>query len=264
MTAREIISNLVLALSERQKGNVARDEGAYIDEARTFWLADGGKDSEIVGWQEAGREMAAEVNRLRALLADGGKGKAVAYVFPVVGSGATDLQGNPGVTIDAPQADCAPRDSNESAYQRGYLDGMAKGKRDAQIDAAECAPREAQPVACTCKGVLGHSRSCALFDESMMLPKVAAPTPERADADTEGAAEYIGPHGRALLDAMASQEHADAGKDAALTDEQLDAIWYALPVIRIHNEADRAGMNAQVALRRAFARAILAANKEQK
>jgi hypothetical protein len=62
----------------------------------------------------------------------------------------------------------------------------------------------------------------------------------------------------------ASQERADAGKDAALTDAQLDAIWYALPVIRIHNEADRAGMNSQVALRRAFARAILAANKEPK
>jgi hypothetical protein len=57
---------------------------------------------------------------------------------------------------------------------------------------------------------------------------------------------------------------AECAPREALTDEQLDAIWYALPVIRIHNEADRAGMNSQVALRRAFARAILAANKEPK
>jgi hypothetical protein len=356
--------------------------------------ADGGKDSEIVGWQEAGREMAAEVNRLRALLADGGKGEtvesdirmvnmgdlvefhhpqygggffatedcftapqvigkgeavyqvkhapgmwmdcdedayartgaqwrrivytapqaecapreAVAYVFPVVGSGATDLQGNPGVTIDAPQAECAPREAQPVAWLVDWPDEPELGHYFSE---------EFDP----------NARSRPLY--------LAAPTPERADGDTAGAQPWIerwhGSHpqrgwsivqGRDvvaylggdesmsdsvsaivkahndcfdcggtgctmncsglhnvdcagqsfstegqsgdLAAAGASQERADAGKDAALTDEQLDAIWYALPVIRIHNEADRAGMNAQVALRRAFARAILAANKEPK
>jgi hypothetical protein len=153
------------------------------------------KDLTVSAWWTAWQARAALSSR-----ADGGKGEAVAYVFPVVGSGATDLQGNPGVTIDAPQAECAPRDSNESAYQRGYLDGMAKGKRDAQIDAAECAPREAQPVAWVIPDIVGgeysgititRSKPVAMRHNGRALVYAdAAPTPERADADTAGAIDW--------------------------------------------------------------------------
>ncbi|MBN3777420.1 hypothetical protein G3O06_07630 [Burkholderia sp. Ac-20345] len=45
----------------------------------------------------------------------------------------------------------------------------------------------------------------------------------------------------------------------ALTDDRIDAVWSALPGIRIHNEAVTKGIDTRVALRRAFARAILAA-----
>lgn len=45
-----------------------------------------------------------------------------------------------------------------------------------------------------------------------------------------------------------------------MNDEQIDAIWNALPGIRIHNEAHAKGIDTQVALRRAFARALLAAS----
>lgn len=87
-----------------------------------------------------------------------------------------------------PLAECAPRDSNESAYQRGYLDGMAKGRRDAQIDAAESAPREAQPnwkalhaaadaVAASADIWAGFSTQDAKVCVDAYL---AAPTPERA------------------------------------------------------------------------------------
>jgi hypothetical protein len=212
--------------------------------------------------------------------ADGGKGKAVAYVFPVVGSGATDLQGNPGVTIDAPQADCAPRDSNESAYQRGYLDGMAKGKRDAQIDAAECAPREAQPDADYLNWVSKFLSAAQAEEVRGIAKRIAAPTPERADADTAGAKRFKrydwngqeNEYGALVffadvLEALsivdeiaagASQEHADAGKDAALTDEQLKALSEFI-FRNMGSPSDWTGFDFNGARR-----AILAANKEPK
>jgi hypothetical protein len=163
-----------------------------------------------------------------------------------------------------------------------YDEGWARIFRN-KAPQAECAPREAQPDGWKLVPV---EPTNAMLDEITLIESFtktameiryramldAAPTPERADADTAGASERdalkqkgLDDHLRRLQqDGTKSEDRADAGKDAALTDEQLDAIWYALPVIRIHNEADRAGMNAQVALRRAFARAILAANKEPK
>jgi hypothetical protein len=89
----------------------------------------------------------------------------------------------------------------------------------------------------------GYHKQFARAIESRLLA-------ERADADTAGAAEYIGPHGRALLDAMASQERADAGKDAALTDEQIRRVAVAY-------YADGSYDDELIG----FARAILAANK---
>jgi hypothetical protein len=184
----------------------------------------------------------------------------------------------------APQAEDAPR-KYDPATQWGDPNFDGAEAYEAHLN-AECAPREAQPVACTCKGVLGHSRSCALFDESMMLPKDAAPTPERADADTAGASDVgnwlwselmdyckergIAPathnrlfeivkRARAKFATPASHERADAGKDAGLTDEERDqaaARWAAANTPIREAMAFIDGFDA--------ARAILAANKEPK
>jgi hypothetical protein len=72
--------------------------------------------------------------------------------------------------------------------------------------------------------------------------KSAAPTPERADADTAGASERdalkqkgIDDHLRRLQqDGMKSEERADAGKDAALTDERAKEIAQ-----QVHAECSR-------------------------
>jgi hypothetical protein len=140
--------------------------------------------------------------------ADGGKGEAVAYVFPVVGSGATDLQGNPGVTITAPQAECAPREAQPIYQVLNVIDDTWSDTDWMDFQSASVEKR----IVC-----------------------LATPTPERADADTAGAK----PGGNGYPDAMviksdpcaccggcgcfaclknnpASQERADAGKDAAL------------------------------------------------
>jgi hypothetical protein len=208
MTAREIISNLVLAISERQKGNVARDEGAYIDEARTFWLADGGKGEAVA---------ARKLDAARGWIEDREHGDNCFVSSQYAGDPGSRCNCGKDAILGylesdtAPQAECAPRDSNESAYQRGYLDGMAKGKRDAQIDAAECAPREAPECTDGGKcGAGGYCGECTIVQcaprEAQPVAKIdadgdfvwlvhnpkfaegtefyAAPTPERADADT--------------------------------------------------------------------------------
>jgi hypothetical protein len=123
--------------------------------------------------------------------------------------------------------------------------------------------------------------------EKMQNPKwrrivYAAPTPERADADTAGAKPTC-PHcgltdiefsrvchnsacsgyakeesfyrGWENTVAPASQERADAGKDAALTDEQIREIW-----LRETGFDEQAAPFAILE----FARAILAADKEKK
>jgi hypothetical protein len=180
----------------------------------------------------------------------------------------------------APQAECAPREANESAYQRGYLDGMAKGKHDAQIDAAECAPREAQPDADYLNWVSKFLSAAQAEEVRGIAKRIAAPTPERADADTAGAKRFKrydwngqeNEYGALVffadvLEALsivdeiaagASQEHADAGKDAALTDEQLKALSEFI-FRNMGSPSDWTGFDFNGARR-----AILAANKEPK
>jgi hypothetical protein len=152
----------------------------------------------------------------------------------------------------APQAECAPREAQPDgwpmlkplhlealmfAYNEGY--SKAYDGREFANPFTEAGSQAAAWALGTRDGKESRERS-------------AAPTPERADADTAGAAEYIGPHGLALLDAMASQERADAGKDAALTD---DLIGLLADKHHIFGTVDQLGK---------FARAILAANKEPK
>jgi hypothetical protein len=127
---------------------------------------------------------------------------------------------------------------------------------------AECAPREAQPVGprttlnydgtfdTTCAHCGGNGCFACL--------KSAAPTPERADADTAGAkpwwhalakaADAVSKsadvwHGFSIQDAKvcvdaylaaSASERADAGKDAALTDERAKEIAQ-----QVHAECSR-------------------------
>jgi hypothetical protein len=131
-----------------------------------------------------------------------------------------------------------------------------------KIPQAECAPREAQPVGprttlnydgtfdTTCAHCGGNGCFACL--------KSAAPTPERADADTAGAkpwwhalakaADAVSKsadvwHGFSIQDAKvcvdaylaaSASERADAGKDAALTDERAKEIAQ-----QVHAECSR-------------------------
>ena len=61
-----------------------------------------------------------------------------------------------------------PPGSTESAYQRGYLDGMAKGRRDAALDAAE-----QQPVAWLLRDANNH--------KVWFLEKTGTPTGYRGE-----------------------------------------------------------------------------------
>jgi hypothetical protein len=161
---------------------------------------------------------------IRALLADGGKGEAVAYVFPVTGSGATDLQGNPGVTIDAPQAERAPREA-----QPIYQVRPRNGEEWTDVGEAEYK---------ICGGA-GYVQRVVY----------AAPTPERADAAPKLSAkqdfESVWEKARAMdettktmarfiWDSAQSAERADAEKDAALTDERAKEIAQ-----QVHAECSR-------------------------
>jgi hypothetical protein len=128
---------------------------------------------------------------------------------------------------------------------------------------AECAPREAQPVGprttlnydgtfdTTCAHCGGNGCFACL--------KIAAPTPERADADTAGASERdalkqkgLDDHLRRLQqDGMKSEERADAGKDSALT-EIAKQLWGTSTLYITFDQYKEK------------VRAILAANKEPK
>jgi hypothetical protein len=226
--------------------------------------ADGGKDSSdaLTVWRAIAEEAEAVVQR-------GVKYLLLSEEMCIRLGGALET---------APQAECAHKFVP-------YYEGVQLCEK-CKATQAECAPREAQPVAkIDADGDfvwLVHNPKFAEGTEFYAAPtperadaapnpsdkqeavkaaipegdydldwiKACAPTPERADADTAGAAEYIGPHGRALLDAMASQERADAGKDAALTDEQIRRVAVAY-------YADGSYDDELIG----FARAILAANK---
>jgi hypothetical protein len=168
--------------------------------------------------------MSAMVTEARALLADGGKGEADKPTCPHCGL--TDIE----YSRTCHNSACSAYAREESFY-RGWQDTAPQ---------AECAPREAQPVGprttlnydgtfdTTCAHCGGNGCFACL--------KSAAPTPERADADTAGALadrqrqyEHIGsgltldkcPCGyciktREIMSlAAGASERADAEKDAA-------------------------------------------------
>jgi hypothetical protein len=123
---------------------------------------------------------------------------------------------------------------------------------------AECAPREAQPVGprttlnydgtfdTTCAHCGGNGCFACL--------KSAAPTPERADAERKYTAAEMEQYGKAYADAR--DKRADAGKDAALTDEQI------IEIFQDHYTEEPGDAEPGHIL--PFARAILAADKEPK
>jgi hypothetical protein len=227
--------------------------------------------------------------RTRLSLADGGKGEAVAgYVIPqrlnsddpVISLYRKPEGGARFPLYAAPQAECAPQTDAEALYEawQNTLKHM-----DTQ---AECAPREAQPVGprttlnydgtfdTTCAHCGGNGCFACL--------KSAAPTPERADADTAGAKPTC-PHcgltdiefsrvchnsacsgyakeesfyrGWENTAAPASQGRADAGKDAAL----LEALR---KIAAIENKMYGGDWDEIEEARSIASIAILAANKE--
>jgi hypothetical protein len=202
------------------------------------------------------------------LKADGGKGEAslTRWQKAQMAFGGT-----------APQAECAPRMWLETGHfgsdepPRVVVDGS--GMIDAMEDFAPVpAPREAQP---NWKALHAAADAVAASDDiwagfSTQDAKVcvdaylAAPTPERADADTAGASERdalkqkgLDDHLRRLQqDGMKSEERADAGKGAALTDERI------IEIFQDHYTEEPGDAEPGHIL--PFARAILAANKEPK
>ncbi|MDR5765001.1 hypothetical protein [Caballeronia sp. LZ028] len=62
-----------------------------------------------------------------------------------------------------------------------------------------------EELKCTCKGVLGHSRQCAMFDESMMEPKAHA-----AGASEGQAVRYVIDEQSALGQSLKHIERQDA------------------------------------------------------
>jgi hypothetical protein len=196
---------------------------------------------------------------IRALLADGGKGEAVAH---------PDDQAVDRFAQSMKEKMAAARDKGRYGWQFSdptYLSKLLREhveKGDPRDVAnfcmmlwhhqsaiaapqAECAPREAQPVAYLVDPGAGSAVDkfqtnkpdyLQLVDikrrGGSVTPLYAAPTPERADADTAGASEptagYYYAQGWDAAEARfknaagASQERADAGKDAALADEQRD------------------------------------------
>jgi hypothetical protein len=252
---------------------------------------------------------------IRALLADGGKGEAALQRL-------TEEQERLGLYDDAPQAECAPQQTDAEALYEAWqntlkhMDTQAEcAPREAVCDRivcwhnrrcvnddaatmrncphrtapqAECAPREAQPVGprttlnydgtfdTTCAHCGGNGCFACL--------KSAAPTPERADADTAGAKPTC-PHcgltdiefsrvchnsacsgyakeesfyrGWENTAAPASQGRADAGKDAAL----LEALR---KIAAIENKMYGGDWDEIEEARSIASIAILAANKEPK
>jgi hypothetical protein len=301
--------------------------------------------------------LAAERQAALSSRADGGKGEAVALwaAFAPEGNLLAHSKLRPGLSDilnweplyrAAPQSECAPLPKQEALgepfqtvlnenrwnlYAEEKPKGMTGcGKCDDdpaecawhQQCQAECAPREAQPVAVKAAIPEGDYdldwiKACAPTPEraqpvgprttlnfdgtvditcahcggngcfACLSANAACASNERADADTSGAKmtnaqideigvkaglmERVGKKQvalaaelsatemraaiRTLLATPASQERADAGKDAALTDDQIREIWLR-----------ETGFNEQAApfAILEFARAILAANKEPK
>jgi hypothetical protein len=183
----------------------------------------------------------------RALLADGGKGEAVAEVG---------------------------EDAVFFLKKRPDGSRWPRGTKLYTAPQAECAPREAQPVAISDDHAhaiykLAHQTGFVGWLNEFRK-SLAAPTPERADADTAG----VRPGGNGYPDAMViksdpcaccggcgcfaclknnrASERADAEKDAALTDDEISRVAVAY-------YADGSHDNFLIG----FARAILAA-KEKK
>jgi hypothetical protein len=219
--------------------------------------------------------------------ADGGKGEAALQRL-------TEEQERLGLYDDAPQAECAPREAQPNwkalhaaadavAASADIWAGFSTQDAKVCVDAylAAPTPERAQPVGprttlnydgtfdTTCAHCGGNGCFACL--------KSAAPTPERADADTADHAALIAETlhwpdhwdtaaypdvWSALQEVMHSfqcsecrldpvDERADAGKDAALTEGELIAIGNALHGMGYDYLADKL-------------RAILAANKEPK
>jgi hypothetical protein len=156
------------------------------------------------------------IARIRALLADGGKGEAVLKLEGELAVAMSIIEAMRS-ELNAPQAECEPR-KYDPATQPGDPNFDGAEAYEAHLN-AECAPREAQPVADTVReclsDVVSHYR--ALYaglafqlneatntenSDDMAYWKheikalermyvqaesaLAAPTPERADADTAG------------------------------------------------------------------------------
>jgi hypothetical protein len=167
----------------------------------------------------------------------------------------------------AQQAECAPRVDDLSALVARLARALRKAAPENDLSGkaldylkreglegsplrAECAPREAQPVACPNCGGGPVTWKC-------MCEPMWRPTPERADADTAGA-KLLGPADEGFWSkpnsAAGASERADAEKDAELTDTQIREIW-----LRETGFDEQAAPFAILE----FARAILAA-KEKK
>jgi hypothetical protein len=156
--------------------------------------------------------MSAMVTEARALLADGGKGEADKPTCPHCGL--TDIE----YSRTCHNSACSAYAREESFY-RGWQDTAPQ---------AECAPREAQPVG---------PRTTLNYDGTFDTPcahcggngcfaclKSAAPTPERADADTAGAGDL-----EALLADVTAIDTWHRGSPSY----EHDANWFKDRVIRL-------------------------------
>jgi hypothetical protein len=170
--------------------------------------------------------------------------------------------------------------SDDMAYWKHEIKALERMYVQAESALAaptpERAPREAQPVVLVNRGALqaalnmlrrdaqeGRHARGELADE--ISASIAVPTPERAqpvgprttlnyDGTFDTTCAHCGGNGcfACLKSAAPTPERADAGKDAALTDDGIKEIWSEY--VFDYGRVDFLG----------FARAILAANKEPK
>jgi hypothetical protein len=155
-----------------------------------------------------------------SVCADGGKGEAVAPVGKVLSESEMGIAfdrsrgGNvvwfgtpqPGFLYTVPQAECAPRTDEKRCE---YCDGTGCVHRiDGEYlgECTECAPREAQPVV---EAMQAYLRQCRVGG----MPKDVSDQIERAVNQANHLGYFAAP----------TPECADAKKDAALTDEQIEA-----------------------------------------
>ncbi|SAL26270.1 hypothetical protein [Caballeronia telluris] len=172
-TMREVLE----VLADGGKGEAVTLTGAQLLEALDFVAPDGPHDAD---------QLECEVTIQRGEGHDGPGTYCWLTEYPE--EGATLLDGKA-----APQAECAPQQTDAEALYEAWQNTIKH--MDAQ---AECAPREAQPVAWEYRNQTGHS-FLTHTDPATYHPDVraqfkdfralayATPTPERADADTSGA-----------------------------------------------------------------------------